>query len=234
MGLPHRSMQWPILRKVFRVGQQFVCGICRAPFESQGAAQSCLVECWQEILTQDGVTMRPSLAGLHAFRCRFCSRDYANRGQAEACAKACRERLAARAEQDQFDEDGGERTPKKKAFARPRPQPARPAPARRPAAAKPAPSGPAPADMSLQSDIVRQITATAESKVVQVTKTDDTADGPNVRARGRPRTEFKKTFIRDGAKYVCSYCRKNYFTKGEVEACFDTHFDSNGYEIVQG
>ncbi|WP_161597616.1 hypothetical protein [Fluviispira multicolorata] len=30
-------------------------------------------------------------------------------------------------------------------------------------------------------------------------------------------------YTRDGAKYVCSRCKKKYFSKDEVEKCFDAH-----------
>ncbi len=32
--------------------------------------------------------------------------------------------------------------------------------------------------------------------------------------------EIKK-FFRDGAKYVCKKCKKKYFTRAEVEHCYD-------------
>lgn len=33
----------------------------------------------------------------------------------------------------------------------------------------------------------------------------------------------EKKFFRDGAKYVCAKCKQKYFTKIEVEKCFDSH-----------
>ncbi|MBF0443620.1 MAG: hypothetical protein HQK54_17065 [Oligoflexales bacterium] len=30
-------------------------------------------------------------------------------------------------------------------------------------------------------------------------------------------------FKRDGAKYVCNKCKKKFFTREEVEKCFDSH-----------
>ncbi len=33
----------------------------------------------------------------------------------------------------------------------------------------------------------------------------------------------QKKYFRDGAKYVCKVCKKKYFTKVEVEQCFDSH-----------
>jgi hypothetical protein len=37
------------------------------------------------------------------------------------------------------------------------------------------------------------------------------------------RDEKSIKFIRDGAKYVCKRCKAKYFTKIEVEKCFDSH-----------
>jgi transposase-like protein len=32
-------------------------------------------------------------------------------------------------------------------------------------------------------------------------------------------------FSRDGARYVCKKCKQKYFTRVEVEACYDSHKD---------
>jgi hypothetical protein len=32
-----------------------------------------------------------------------------------------------------------------------------------------------------------------------------------------------KKFFRDGAKYVCDICKQKFFTRVEVEKCFDNH-----------
>lgn len=32
----------------------------------------------------------------------------------------------------------------------------------------------------------------------------------------------QKKFFRDGARYVCRCCKKKYFTRNEVESCYDT------------
>lgn len=33
----------------------------------------------------------------------------------------------------------------------------------------------------------------------------------------------EKKFFRDGAKYVCAKCKSKFFTKMEVEQCYDSH-----------
>ncbi len=35
--------------------------------------------------------------------------------------------------------------------------------------------------------------------------------------------ETEKKFTRDGARYVCKKCKQKYFTKVEVEQCYDKH-----------
>ena len=37
--------------------------------------------------------------------------------------------------------------------------------------------------------------------------------------------EKNEKFSRDGAKYVCRKCKKKYFTRVEVETCYDSHKD---------
>ena len=32
-----------------------------------------------------------------------------------------------------------------------------------------------------------------------------------------------KKYFRDGAKYVCGQCKKKFFTKEDVENCYDSH-----------
>ena len=40
-----------------------------------------------------------------------------------------------------------------------------------------------------------------------------------------PKDEKQKSnkYKRDGAKYVCKNCGSKHFTKGDAEACFDSH-----------
>jgi hypothetical protein len=42
------------------------------------------------------------------------------------------------------------------------------------------------------------------------------------KAAKKPRDNTKK-FFRDGARYVCADCQAKYFTKSEVEKCWDSH-----------
>lgn len=36
-------------------------------------------------------------------------------------------------------------------------------------------------------------------------------------------SEKSEKFTRDGAKYVCRKCKAKYFTRAEVEECYDSH-----------
>lgn len=42
-----------------------------------------------------------------------------------------------------------------------------------------------------------------------------------------PKNEKVKShkFKREGAKYMCTKCKEKYFSKDEVEKCFDAHED---------
>lgn len=43
-----------------------------------------------------------------------------------------------------------------------------------------------------------------------------------------PKDEKVKSdkYRRDGAKYVCTKCKKKFFDKNEVEKCYDSHSDA--------
>ena len=43
----------------------------------------------------------------------------------------------------------------------------------------------------------------------------------HLKADRNPSDKFK----RDGAKYVCNTCKEKFFSKGDVEACFDGHVE---------
>ena len=39
-------------------------------------------------------------------------------------------------------------------------------------------------------------------------------------------TKKEKKYLRDGAKYVCKKCKQTFFSKVEVEQCYDSHNES--------
>ena len=41
-------------------------------------------------------------------------------------------------------------------------------------------------------------------------------------------------YKRDGAKYVCVKCKQKFFSKGDVEACFDGHDGSEATAKKEG
>jgi hypothetical protein len=72
--------------------------------------------------------------------------------------------------------------------------------------------------------------ATADSAAIEITDTNLPHDTPELRPR-KTKAAFPKPWVRMGAKYQCSYCRNQSFTKMEAEACFAGHFDAEGFEI---
>lgn len=48
-------------------------------------------------------------------------------------------------------------------------------------------------------------------------------ESPGQIAKRKNRVPFEKKFIRQGAKYECATCHQKYFTKDDVETCFDGH-----------
>ena len=60
--------------------------------------------------------------------------------------------------------------------------------------------------------IVQLIKSETEMEVIMADKAEELKRKPN-----------QKPFHRDGAKYVCSVCKKKYFTQAEVVKCFESH-----------
>ncbi len=52
--------------------------------------------------------------------------------------------------------------------------------------------------------------------------------------KGRHKDSFPKQWSRQDAKYQCRYCNKRFYTKQEVEDCFNGHFNEDGYEKEVG
>lgn len=82
-------------------------------------------------------------------------------------------------------------------------------------------------------------TSDATAEVMTPATGDGAVQGKVAKGKGdtsadtrRSKAQWKKPFIRNGAKYVCAYCNSEFFTKSEVESCFDGHFDQNDKEIA--
>lgn len=197
------------IRRVVRRGRLYICGICRRHFDDLHEAQSCVAQCWSDVLSLDPVIVK--LRGpLTAFRCRFCARDFATRGLARQCAVDCRDRrVALEALERELDELDGDKPPR-----RPRPRPVKlqgVKPPPRPAVKAKAPVA---AEAALPNPIAADATAPAAAAPVQ---SDAAPEGKEKKKKP------KDMFYRDGARYVCQVCHAKYFTKDEVVKCFEAH-----------
>lgn len=211
-----------VVRRIFRVGQDFVCGICRVKHKHVEKANKCLEKCWRII--QFGT---PFIAfkrlGKIEFACVYCMRAYANVSEAKACAEDCVSHLNLTSMPEQPEQDH-----------KPAPKKTTPKPI-----AKPTPI----VDLNTQKprseeSIAVKNVATAAPKLV-VTKPveleeiepetisvssskksteEDEAEKAEKAARDRT-----VRFERQGSKYVCVKCKSKFFTREDVEACYNAH-----------
>lgn len=240
----HRS-RYAILRKVVRVGGDFVCGICREHYDSESEAWSCLQMCWQEVLASDPVVTRPVVGGVQ-YRCRFCSRDYTAHHEALVCAEACRHKQQHVFEHEKHLAAQNPGLKAKRQFVRRQRLQLVPVSRKRahtPSAVDDTGSSNSPQEIQNMFDVQSSVGNTTTAGAVRPmssAKPDAPADDPQERGSAEPapdnglrrKIDFKDPFYRNGAKYLCRFCNAPYFTKNEVETCFNNHFDANGYEIV--
>ncbi len=225
----------PVIRRIIRKAGQFVCGICRQEFATYNDAYQCLDECWHEVQNLSPVVIKKVFGVGMMYRCRYCSRDYNSDSFARGCAAECRKKQGLAHQQDA--QAANIPLPEKKRVRLARPQPVRMVAPRREkkvvaekqelqieesllnAPSIPETSAAAPAPAALNTDIPPVVTTTMAGN-----------EAKDITAKARSKKEFKDLFYRKGAKYLCRYCNAEFFTKMEVEACFNGHFDANGYE----
>lgn len=226
------SIRQPTIRRVLKQGGLSMCGLCRRRYKETATAQKCLLGCWQQVCEsyplihrQTGYKPRTGIdTSRSVYRCRFCSRDFFTEEQglscAQSCLTACTEKLRKSLNMPTIDikvrsklSFGNQLVKVKKdyvsrfAFKRKSAEEEKPA--------------------------VEQTAGEPEIPI------GDSGDPHNKDAAGkgeviverRSRDEWPKNFTRQNAKYRCSYCLTDTFTKMEVQACFDGHFDEDGLEI---
>lgn len=196
----HAPPPIPVAR-VLKQGSLFVCGICRKPHMTKEQGNACVNNCFANFTSGELVQVTKQW-GRDSFRCKLCTRTYAQLAPAQTCAADCKARMQQKLPPMPRVTAGG-------GFA---PQPD--APARKPivravAAAKPKAPAPRPT-----------VVADAGPQMADAAPTPEAAPAPK-----RPPRDRTKKFHRDGARYVCQECGERFFTKVEVEACFDKHPD---------
>jgi hypothetical protein len=80
---------FPVLRKIYKVGEDFVCGVCRTHHPTHSGANNCLNACWFELQQQYPLLVRTHPRRGPVYRCQLCSRDYKDENAALECARVC-------------------------------------------------------------------------------------------------------------------------------------------------
>jgi hypothetical protein len=82
-----------MIRRVFRQGDVYSCGICRSKHQTPDAANVCLEQCWQAVLKK-APWVSVKHYGKHPFACKYCQRGYATAELASACARDCASKMS--------------------------------------------------------------------------------------------------------------------------------------------
>lgn len=246
---PVRSQVWsaaPPLRYRFRVlryGRKYLCCHCNALYSEARLAWAC-VTAWARNVIPTLVVESQVVGTQVRFSCPICRRAFPSIQDAQNCLTSCIGEVTAllperveddtklalgtfisRNQKDTSRRPGealtrGARTADEEASL----QPAQPATARvQPAAPDPARSEPSPI---LPDDLSAADMApppAAEPAAAEPAPGDLEEPPQEVDNTIYRPAHITKPFIREGARYRCTVCGKNYFTQVEVRACFDSH-----------
>lgn len=206
----------PVVRKVFRQNGEFICGICRQHHDRRENAFKCLDQCWNEVLQSTPVV--GTFRGRNkAFKCRFCCRVYIEEKEAMACAMECIELRKSQ----HYASMKIAKVPANKFHSR----------------AKyhfvSFQKGEIKSDYVSRFNLRRKGTSSAVQVETHIEEENDSTEETKdtVAPPKKTKADYPKPFIRNHAKYECMYCHELYFTKIEVDKCFNGHFDSDGVEI---
>ncbi len=242
----------PIFRKIFRKRGLFVCGICRSSYDSLSDANNCLNFCWFELQEHYPlIRRRDHKTGQYNYRCQYCARDYKSEYAGLECARLCVEQRNQKHIHEQLiselplevkrkhpvrlvqlpKQDAGgyvTKSPLSRKATDPLPN-AEPSVLADDTITQAEPDSIVPAadaspEATVATPTAEEVTSNAKDQPADEEKRDD-----KLRRR---KDSFPKSWIRKDAKYQCCCCLKKYFTKMEVEECFEGHFDDEGYEIL--
>jgi hypothetical protein len=208
-----------LVRRVIRLGSTYICGICRGHHKEAYDANQCLDMCWKEV--KSCVPYLP-FRRLHRteFACIYCQRSYAEAHLATQCASDC----SAIMEITGYDGNipGAVKTHNHEHINRrrklkPVPKIVETPPVQVVAARVEVPQ-PSPIETPVVP-IVAALPPPAFAPEIETSGSERTA-----KAKKPPRDRTKR-FERVGSKYECIICHVKYFTKDEVEACFNGHED---------
>lgn len=222
---PKAYIHQPTIRRVLKQGGVSICGLCRRRYKDASAAQSCLLACWQQVRQAYPLILRRTgykpPTGIDTsktvFRCRFCSRDFFTEAEGLACAERCLNKCQESMTRTQNLPPSSWEVKERRTFEQ--------------------------QFHKVKKDYVPRVAfkrfvdepAPAPEPEAPVEETEDPLSleqnkGNGVQKR-RHKDHWPKPFIRQNAKYRCAYCLTDYFTKMEVLACFNGHFDGEGLEM---
>lgn len=228
-ALRHDIERLPTIRKVFRQGNQFICGICRTKHDSEKKCVKCLGQCWLDVLALSPVVQYVFRNKL-VFKCRFCCRKYTEEASAQSCADECRGNRDITHKKDMkiygmpLDQIGKRKFDPQKLL-----NPLRSQSVSRfnfVRGGQPQMVVPRIGSKTIEAD--ESIPVEADES----TEAEMPMEEPKKEVPRRHRSEFKKEWFRKDAKYECGFCHELYFTRLEVEQCFGGHFDEEGLEIL--
>lgn len=211
-----------MMRRVFRQGAKYICGICRIPHNVIEDANSCLEKCWEAVLNGPPWTFVKRMGRIEC-ACIYCQRSYPSAIDAIECAEDCCAKMSI------SSLDGTDLAPKKtkRTFAKPNFKPQVNFPFKIP--------GKPNAHLDAKSEAERlaaEEAARAQVTVASGSDAEDEKNGKNAKSKrpngkedeaARAKRDRTKKFERVGAKYSCLICQKKYFERAEVEKCFDSH-----------
>ena len=91
-------------------------------------------------------------------------------------------------------------------------------------------------DMALRTTKIEGVDEVKEP-LVDPEKDNGDADGDQQQKKKdvplQRKDSFESFWVRKDAKYECRFCHTQFFTRIEVEKCFNDHFDESGIEIAK-
>lgn len=234
------KLRLPLIRKVFRQGNIYICGLCKADYHDAGSANSCMNQCWFDIHHFYPVVKRKRSAKAWVFRCLFCCRDYTNELGAYNCAQRCVGiKNNAQLREQLLNEI-------------PLPPPSRPVsrlvmltkvetPLARPKPKAVVKAVTAPKIIEAPKALAAAIPEPAVpeiSHIVMTSSPEPEVSMPEVAAtevevfRGQHRDSYQIQVELKGDTHRCMYCRSIHSNKVKAQTCFDEHFNDDGYENV--
>ncbi len=217
------ALPTPVIRKLIRREDTFICSICRSEYDNSLEANTCLNHCWFDLKHFYPVILRRGPRHTLIFRCHFCCRNYADEGEALSCARACLgERNKSHIREQLLNDLPLEAPPKRPSRVRlaiTRSSPSKILGKEKVEETNSAVPSPDDSDVPVSAESPAP-TEVVENKEVLINEKS-----------GRRKDSFSKPWVRHDAKYKCNCCNSMYFTRMEAEACFDKHFDAEGYEM---